>query len=289
VKGRWRGGFTLLEVMVALAILAGALMALAELGGSALRNHAAARDLSAATLLARGKLAELEERYEDAGFKDGDEQATGDFADAGRPDVRWAIEVVRPDPSLAADQLLATLAGAGGTQGLLDRLFGGGAAAGTAPGKPQGTQPGPLAGAAAGLLGGGGAAGGLGGGALAGMVQTQVTAFGEQIKKAVRELRLTVAWNDGRPRSFTVTEHLVVLNPRAPGGARGDAPDVPPNLAAQAAVAGAAGAAGLPGTGLPGSRPGAAVPGVGGLPGTSTVPGTGGLPGSFPAPRRRGQ
>jgi len=55
-------GFTLLEVMVALAVLAGAMMALADLTGNALRNFAYARDLSVATVLARGKMAEVTER-----------------------------------------------------------------------------------------------------------------------------------------------------------------------------------------------------------------------------------
>jgi hypothetical protein len=44
-------------------------------------------------------------------------------------------------------------------------------------------------------------------------------------------MRLTVSWRDGAvPRGFTVTTHLLVLNPRAPNGARGDNPEVPPNL-----------------------------------------------------------
>jgi hypothetical protein len=83
--------------------------------------------------------------------------------------------------------------------------------------------------------------------AMAGqLLQAQLTAFGEQLKKAFRELRLTVSWQDGRaPQSLTVTTHLVVLNPKAPGGARGDNPEVPPNLATAAG---------------PGVRGGAATP-----------------------------
>jgi general secretion pathway protein I len=250
-------GFTLLEVMVALAVLAGAFMALAELGGSALRNHAYARDLSAATLLARGKLAELEERYEDLGFKlDGDESEEGDFADAGRPDVRWSLELVRPDPQLAPAELVSLLAGAeGGDPGeLVAKLFGGGDAG--ASGDAQAGGPTTMAGAGAGLAGQ--------------ALQMQLTAFGEQLKRSLRELRLTVSWNDGAPRSFTVTEHLVVLNPRAPGGARGDNPDLPPTVAG--ALPGTAGFAGGPGatgpqtggfTNLPpGVLPGLGAPGT---------------------------
>lgn len=259
-------GFTLLEVMVALAVLAGAFMALAELGGSALRNHAYARDLSAATLLARGKLAELEERYEDSGFKDSDEQDQGDFSDAGRADMRWTVELVRPDPHLSASDLMGVLAGVegGDPQELLAKLFGGGSDAGASKAKGSG----PTTTAAAGTAG------------MAGqLLQTQLTAFGEQLKKALREMRLTVSWNDGKPRSFTVTEHLVVLNPRAPGGARGDSPDLPPNLARAAVASAVSGAAGAAGSGIP--------PGLGNVK-NPMVPGSG-APGAPPTFNPRGR
>jgi prepilin-type N-terminal cleavage/methylation domain-containing protein len=119
-------GFTLLEVMVSLALLAAALMAMADLSGGALRNHAYARDLSAATLLTRGKIAELEQKYEDQGFKDFDETEEGDFHEEGRPDMRWRLQLVKPDPNLAPEQLVALLAGAssGDPQELIGKLVG---------------------------------------------------------------------------------------------------------------------------------------------------------------------
>ncbi len=212
-------GFTLLEVMVALALLAAGLMAMADLSGNALRNHAYARDLSAATLLARGKMAELEQKYEDEGFKDFDQDDDGDFGREGRPDVRWHLALVRPDADLSADQLVAQLAGAGNDPGdLIAKLMGGGgsppAASGGAASQGGPTTTNPLA------------------GALSGMLQSQLTALGETLKKSFREMRLTVSWRDGRTsHDFTVTTHLLVLNPRAPNGARGDNPEVPPNLA----------------------------------------------------------
>jgi hypothetical protein len=68
------------------------------------------------------------------------------------------------------------------------------------------------------------------------MLQTQLTAFGETVKKSLREMQLTVSWRDGRrERGFTVTTHLLVLNPKAPGGARGNDPEVPPTLQGAAA------------------------------------------------------
>jgi len=217
-------GFTLLEVMVALALLAAALMAMADLSGNALRNHAYARDLSAATLVARGKMAELEQKYEDEGFKDFDQDEDGDFGREGRPDMHWHLALVRPDADLSADQLVAQLAGAGNDPGdLIAKLMGGGGGAAAGGGTSN-----PLA------------------GALSGMLQSQLTALGETLKKSFREMRLTVSWRDGRTsHDFTVTTHLLVLNPRAPNGARGDNPEVPPNLAALPG----SGAAKLPGSG----------------------------------------
>ncbi len=218
---RARGGFTLLEVMVALAVLAGALMAVAELSGTALRNYGYARDLTMATLLARGKMAEVEEKYEDQGFTDFDETEEGSFADQGQPGIRWRLEVRKPDSSLTAEQLLAALLGAGtddaGTQELIAKLMGGGT------------------GGADGKGGGGGPTSAGPGGLLGSVLQTQLTAFAEQVKKAVRRVTLTVSWKDGRvDHGFDVSTVMVVLNPRAPGGARGTDPDIPPNVVAPA-------------------------------------------------------
>ncbi len=238
-----RRGFTLLEVMVALALLAAALMAIADLSGNALRNHAYARDLSAATLLARGKMAELEQKYDDEGFKDFDQEEEGDFTDAGRPDVHWRFQLVKPDGDLSADQLVSLLAGGGAdAQDLIAKVMGGMGAAGALTG--------------AGAQGGATATNPLAG-VLTGLLQSQLTAFGETLKKSFREARLTVSWRDGATsHGFAVTTHLLVLNPKAPNGARGDNPEVPPNLAGT--VQGAGGAGNLPGTGgIPGAGGGA--------------------------------
>ncbi len=245
-----RRGFTLLEVMVALAILAAGLMAIADLSGNALRNHAYARDLSLATLLARGKLAELEEGWQDSGFRDFDEEKDGDFADEGHPEFKWRAELTRPDPHLSSDQLFGMLAGLGGdasTQDVLAKLMGGTT--------PSGGGPQVTAGAA--------------GAAMATTLQAQIDAFAEQVKKALRHLTLTVAWRDGRQvREMTVSTHLVVLNPRAPGGQRGQDPDVPPGLVAPGAA--------IPGATLPGTTlPGTTVPGGATSPG-ATLPKKGG-------------
>jgi len=229
---RRQAGFTLLEVMVAMALLAGAMAALSDLAGSALRNHEAARDLNAATLLARARMAELEEQYEDSGFKDFDEDEQGDFASEGRPDLRWKLKVIRPAPDLSADQLISHLAGATSSDpaDLATKLLGGLSPAG------QAGASGPT------TTGAGNPAVAL----VTTLLQAQLTAFGEIVKRSLREVRLTVTWPVGkRTQSLEVVTHLVVINPRAPGGARGDSPDVPPAIAAAAGLGAGTGPAGL--------------------------------------------
>jgi general secretion pathway protein I len=242
-----RRGFTLLEVMVALALLAAAMMAVSDLAGAALRNHEQARDLNAAVLLARAELAHLEEKYQDQGFKDFDEEESGDFAEEGRPDLRWKAELLRPSPDLDAQRILSMMGLSGDEKddpgALASRLLG-----------SQAPRGGPTS-----------AAGAPAAATVAQLLQTQLTAFGETLKRSLRELRLTVTWPAGkRTQSFTVVTHLVVLNPRAPGGARGDQPDVPASVAAATAAAAAAQAAAAVGTGAP--VPGLPVPKIPGPP-----------------------
>ena len=234
-----RSGFTLLEVMVALAVLAGALMAVADLSGTALRNFGYARDLSVATLLARGKMAEIEEKYEDSGFTDFDETESGTFADQGQPEIRWKLDLKRPGGSMTPQQILGAFLGASGddvgTQELLGNLLGGSAAGG----------------------GKGGPTSGAPGGVLGGVLQTQITAFAEELKKGVRLAVLRISWKDGKTEhAFDVSTYMVVLNPKAPGGARGANPDIPPNLAPPAQSNRMLGVPGVPGLpGVPGAGP----------------------------------
>lgn len=217
-------GFTLLEVMVALAILAMSLVAAFDVVGGALRNHERTRHLEVATLLARARLAEVEARFEEDGFRDFDESDEGTFADEGHPEVAWKVETVKPTVELGAEGVVKALTGAdGGLEGLL------------------GLQGGALGGQAGGQGGGAGSAGGLSpiAGQALGAIQAQLTSLGEEIKKGVRQVRLTVSWKDGATEeSFTVTTHMVVLV-----------------TGAQAAAAATAGAPGAP-------VPGPVIPGI---------------------------
>lgn len=195
-RGRRPGGFTLLEVMVALAILAGALLALSDVVAGALRNHVRARDLEVATLLARGKLAALEDHFEAKGFELSDQSEEGTFEEEGHPEVRWRVEVVQPPGDLGPDGVLRALTGSEeGLEALLP---------------PAEEVPEALAPLQA---------------QLAATMQGVLARLGEQLKRGVRELRLTVSWPEGSgEESFTVTTHLVVLAPAAGAPAAGGPP-----------------------------------------------------------------
>ncbi|MFV8749827.1 type IV pilus modification PilV family protein [Nannocystaceae bacterium ST9] len=86
-------GFTLLEVLVAVAILA---ISLTSLLGSQLNSIQAtryARDISVAALLAEWQIVELETKVRKEGFVNSDVEIDGDFADQGWDEFEWACTV----------------------------------------------------------------------------------------------------------------------------------------------------------------------------------------------------
>lgn len=82
-------GFTLLEVMIALAILFGALVVLVGSSHANARAANRARMLTAATGLARAKMLDLEEELLQKGFQDTAETLDGDFSDEGFAKFTW--------------------------------------------------------------------------------------------------------------------------------------------------------------------------------------------------------
>lgn len=191
-------GFTLLEVMVALAILAVGLMGVSDLVGGAMRNHARAKQLDVATLLARGKMADLEDHYDEEGFRDFDETDEGKFEEEGHPEISWKVLVKKPDVELGGENACAALLGDTGLSALLpSTASSGGKSSGGSPASGSKTSQSPVA-----LQ-------------LETLVKAQCATFGETLKKSLRELRLTVSWKNGRTdESFEVVTHLVVLQPR---------------------------------------------------------------------------
>jgi general secretion pathway protein I len=176
-------GFTLLEVMVALAVLAGALLVVSDVVGGALRNQARARALGTATLLARGKMNALQAKYELKGFRDFDEEDEGSFEDEGHPEVRWHVDVRKPTLATGPEAVLASLTGGKKLEEFL-------------PSPKDAPQLAPFQ------------------AILTATIQAQLTRISEQLKKSAREVKLTVSWQDGAVKdSFDVVTELVVTDP----------------------------------------------------------------------------
>lgn len=103
------GGFTLLEVTVAVAILGIAMTAILSSQAGAIRTGARARHMTTATLLARCKMAEIEEQMAVEGFPavgaDGEDACCEGGEHAGFR-CEWAVERVElPDAvSLGAEE-----------------------------------------------------------------------------------------------------------------------------------------------------------------------------------------
>jgi prepilin-type N-terminal cleavage/methylation domain-containing protein len=92
---RQAGGFSLLEVMVSLAILGMSLVIVSRIvtGNVRATNHA--RMTTAATFLARTRISMMEQSLQEYGFGEMDGEDTGDFARDGFPSFRWYTNVER--------------------------------------------------------------------------------------------------------------------------------------------------------------------------------------------------
>ncbi|HEY3445711.1 MAG TPA: prepilin-type N-terminal cleavage/methylation domain-containing protein [Myxococcales bacterium] len=207
-----RGGFTLLEVMIALAILAVSLVAVAGINASAIDMHAYSKRLTVATMLARSKMADIETKLMSEDLPADDSGEEGSFEEDGFPEYKWKAEIIRPKTENVTPAQLLSMAGldsadpsksgssssSGSAGGGLLGMLGGATGAASAGGLSQGQ--GSLMSAAA--SGGAGMLGGM----MTGQVQTMIDLLG----KSVREVHLTVSWQTGKTvDKFTVVTHVV--------------------------------------------------------------------------------
>ena len=229
----FRRGFTLLEVMVATAILGLGLTAILSAQAGAFSTAAHARNLSVATTLARCKMGEIEEHLFVDGVQELEENESGPCCEGDEtPNLKcaWKIEKPQfPEPKLGELDLDTSLdlsspggakgAAAGGDLGPLGAMMG--------MSKPSGDSSGALPPAL-----GDSSAGGLGdlastmGGAgamdaLGGMLQMVGTFVYPQLKTIfennARRITLTVTWTEGsKDYSFDVVQWYVNPQPSLP-------------------------------------------------------------------------
>ncbi len=173
------GGFTLVEVMFALAMLAGSLILLLQGAAANVASTQRTQMMSAATELARGKMYDLEEELLVEGFQYLDQTEEGDFDEEGWPQITWEAEITKIKlPNLGAMQSL----GAEGEEGAEGDEGGGGMLGG--------------------MMGG---FGGADGGAGAGLIGSQFETFRAILEESIRKVHLTVRYKvAGSQEEFTV-------------------------------------------------------------------------------------
>jgi general secretion pathway protein I len=213
-------GFTLLEVLVAVALLGSALVMVVQAQAANAVQTQLARDLTVGSLLARQKVAEVEiEIRKKQSFDDLDEQCgSGDFADQGFPAFSWDCKNEPMKLQLDQEQLTASLQGIANGEldgGLLQMAsdFGGFDLGGLAD-SPQGQ-----------------------------MVMQALPLFTDILGKAIRRVSVTVSWEFRDetikiPVVLFLTDPARVINPFGVG--LGD-----PNAAAGLGGLGGAGAGGV--------------------------------------------
>lgn len=193
------GAFTLLEVMVAVAILAIALTAIFASEAGAIRVASRARFTTTATLLARCKMAEIEEQMLREGLPAVSAHGVDACCEEGEVEgfeCEWEISrIVLPDQAAIGDEEegggLGALAGAG-------RAGAGGEGTDPSAGAPSVDQ----------IMSG---SMGMGGDMVSEIaLQYAFPILKPQIEEQVRRAQVTVRWHEGeRERSFDVMQYLV--------------------------------------------------------------------------------
>jgi general secretion pathway protein I len=195
--------FTLLEVMLALALLGLGLVVLMKAAAGNIASSEEAHMMGVATDLARGKMYDIEEILLKDGFTDTDQSQLDDkcFDDEGWPSICYSYKV--EEPKLPSYDELQTMA-----QGAAAKGSGAGSGSGSGLGSDQ--APGGFENSAlGGMIGMMGAFGGgtqditaAQGGAL---IQSQYSMFQEILKVSVRKVTLTMKWKVlGRDRDMKV-------------------------------------------------------------------------------------
>lgn len=171
--------FSLLEVMVALAILSVGLVSLLQVQSRSAQLAIEARELTVATMLARSKLYDCQHDLLKKGFSIGDYEEEGNFDDDSYPRFFWECHAYAPE--------MPTGDGVGDISGAAS-MFGGGAAAGAAA--PAGADM------------------------TMGMLAPVIQQMASVMKDSIRELVIVVRWGEGDERQeLRVTTHVIDKGP----------------------------------------------------------------------------
>lgn len=174
-QASWKA-FSLLEVMVAVALLAMGLVLLLQVQARSIQLAQQARNISVATGLARAKLYDCQQDLAKKGFSIGDYDERGDFDDEGFENFYWECHAYKPEMPVPNVNDI--------TEGI------------TSGAESQSED---------GVMGAAGAAG-MGAGMIAPVLAQMSTVIGESI----RELTIIVRWQEGKvTEELQVTTHAI--------------------------------------------------------------------------------
>jgi general secretion pathway protein I len=192
-----RRGFTLLEVMIALALLGFGLVVLIKATTGNIRGAKRAQMMGVATDLSRAKMYDIEEKLLKEGFTETDQSEDGEeFDEEGWPEIKYAYKVEQVElPSF--DQLQALGAGSGSAAGSARGSGSAAAEDGELPPSFQDSTFGQVISNFGGFAGGGFAGGSQdidakGGAAF---IQTAYQVISEGLKASIRKVTLTVKYD----------------------------------------------------------------------------------------------
>ena len=190
-----RIGFTLLELMMAVFILAVAATILLGTQATGMRLMGYANNLSVITLLTRAKMQDIEYEVLAEGFTEGyGERMSGDFGDEGHRDIEWeaVIEAIEVTDDIANDFVTS----------VNEQLYGAGEEAGSLSGNLAFSQFLP-------------------------MMISYLPVIINQLGQRIRRVTLVVTWEYlGREQTLTVEQYIVQLEPPEDGTAN-KTPDEP--------------------------------------------------------------
>lgn len=183
-------GFTLLEMMIAVAILSGALTWITVGVSRNIKAENHAKLMTAATFLAREKMVDLEDELYEKGFGEFEKEQNGSFDDKGFSRFSWKAIIDKVElPS--AEQLQTVLSNAQTARQTL-----------------QGGSGDTSVQAQAGLGAGGSGSSPLGMGASA--IGSQFGVIKDVLEQAIRRVTIKIGWVEGRtPREVELQAYYV--------------------------------------------------------------------------------
>jgi general secretion pathway protein I len=207
VKRTRQTGFTLIEVMFALALLGLALVVLIKSAAGSVFNAEQAHMLGIATDLGRGEMNEIEETLLKDGFQDTDQnQDWKSFDELGWPNIKYSYKIeVAEMPTF--DQLTAMANGSGGSGAAgsgsaLHSVYGAGSGFGSGSDfslsngtvDPLATFQNSTLGGMMGMMGGLSGGSDIAGAGAGALIQSQYSMFQEILKDSVRKVTLKLKW-----------------------------------------------------------------------------------------------